>query len=216
MDCCQPDLETEFDERVVARDLEAYRSRGLPTVTRRLFEALVAAGVEGRTLLDIGGGVGAIHHELLRAGMLTVTDVDGSTVYLSAARREAERQGDVDRISYRHGDFVQLADEVEPADVVTLIAVLCCYPHMESLVRLSTARARHLYGLVYPRSTWWMRAAAAAFRAVHPILGSGPGFIHAERDVDAIAREASLVPVAQMTSSYWRVAVYRRAADVAP
>jgi magnesium-protoporphyrin O-methyltransferase len=215
MDCCQPDLETEFDERVVAGDLEDYRSRGLPTVTRRLFDALVAAGVEGRTLLDIGGGVGAIHHELLRAGLAAVTDVDGSTAYLSAARGEAERQGDVDRIRYRHGDFVQLADEVEPADIVTLIGVLCCYPHMEPLVRLSAAHARHLYGLVYPRSTWWTRAAAAAFRALRPLLGSGPGFVHAERDVDAIVREAHLVPVMQATSSYWRVALYRRRAPQA-
>jgi hypothetical protein len=136
MSCCTYDLETEFDEQVAARDLRAYRSRGLPTVTRRLVDALVAEGVEGRTLLDIGGGVGAIHHALLDAGLASVTDVDGSSAYLSAARQEAQRQGHADRITYRHGDFVQLADEVEPADIVTLIAVLCCYPQMESLVRL--------------------------------------------------------------------------------
>jgi 2-polyprenyl-3-methyl-5-hydroxy-6-metoxy-1,4-benzoquinol methylase len=210
MNCCPYDLETEFDERVVARDLEAYRSRGLPAVTRRLLDALVAEGVEGRTLLDIGGGVGAIHHGLLRAGLASVTDVDGSSTYLSAAREEAQRQGHADRISYRHGDFVQLADEVEPADIVTLIGVLCCYPHMESLVRVSAVRARHLYGLVYPRSTWWMHAAAAAFGALRPLLGAGPGFVHAERDVDATVREAHLVPLLQTSSSYWRVELYRR------
>lgn len=216
MNCCSYDLESEFDDRAVASDLEAYRSRGLPAVTRRLFDAMVGAGVEGRTLLDIGGGVGAIHHALLKAGVASVTDVDGSTKYLAAARDEAQRQGHGERITYRHGDFVQLAHEVAPADIVTLIGVLCCYPHMEQLVRLSTERARHLYGLVYPRSTWWMRAAAAAFRAVHPLLGTGPGFVHAERDVDAIVREAHLVPVLQTTSSYWRIALYRRPEDSSP
>jgi len=213
MDCCSYDLETEFDEQVAARDLRAYRSRGLPTVTRRLVDALVAEGIEGRTLLDIGGGVGAIHHALLDAGLASVTDVDGSSAYLSAARQEAQRQGHADRIRYRHGDFVQLADEVESADIVTLIAVLCCYPQMEPLVRLSAARARHLYGLVYPRSTWWMRATAAAFGVLRPLLGSGPGIIHAESDVDATVRETPLVQVANLTSSYWRVAVYQRDAD---
>ena len=79
-----------------------------------------------------------------------MTDVDGSTAYLNTAKEEARRQGDVDRIDYRHGDFVQLADGIEPADVVILLRVLCCYPDMPALVHASARRARRSYGVDLP------------------------------------------------------------------
>ena len=177
-----------------------------------MLDALIADGVDGRTVLDIGGGIGAIHHDLLRAGARSVTDVDGSTAYLSAAQDEARRQGDIARIDYRHGDFVQLADGIEPADVVVLLRVLCCYPDMPALVRASARRARRSYGVIYPRSTWWMRAAAALFDAVRPVEGStsGPGYVHAEGDVDRAVRAEGFAPVVTDATFYWRIALYRR------
>jgi magnesium-protoporphyrin O-methyltransferase len=210
--CCTPELERGFDERVAARDLATYRRDGLPADQRRLLAALVVDGLGGQTVLDIGGGIGAIHHDLLRAGARSVTDVDGSTAYLDAAQEEARRQGDVDRIDYRHGDFVQLADGIDPADVVILLRVLCCYPDMPTLVQASARRARRSYGLIYPRSTWWMRTAAAAFDAVRPVEGSvsGPGYVHAERDVDRAVRGEGFESVVSDATWFWRIALYRR------
>jgi magnesium-protoporphyrin O-methyltransferase len=210
--CCAPELERGFDERVAAQDLADYHRNGLGADQRRLLAALVADGIEDRTVLDIGGGVGAIHHDLLRAGARSVTDVDGSTAYLNVAREEARRQGDIARIDYRHGDFVQLAEGIEPADIVVLLRVLCCYPDMPALVQASARRARRAYGLIYPRSTWWMRAAAAAFDAVRPVAGStsGPGYVHAEREVDRAVRSEGFVSVVSDATFFWRIALYRR------
>ncbi len=214
--CCAPDLEGGFDGRVAAQDLAAYRRDGLPADQRRLLAGLVTDGVEGQTVLDIGGGIGAIHHDLLRSGARSVMDIDGSTAYLDAAQQEARRQGDVDQIEYRHGDFVQLADGIEPADVVILLRVLCCYPDMPALVQASARRARRSYGVIYPRSTWWMRAAAAAFDAVRPVEGSesGPGYVHKESEVDMAVRTEGFTPVLSETTWFWRVALYRRTAAV--
>lgn len=208
--CCDVDLDGTFDARIAANDLAAYRRDGLEPSTRLLRDLLVARGVEGLTLLDIGGGIGAIHHDLLRSGMRSVTDVDGSSAYIACARQEAERQGHADRITYHHGDLVRIADEIGPADVVTLVAVLCCYPDMASLVQLSAARARRFYGLVYPRSTWWMRAAAALHGALRPGTDSGPGHVHDEREVDAAVRDAGLVQRSVASTWYWRVTLYER------
>ena len=63
------------------------------------------------TLLDIGGGIGAVQHELLDAGVTHVTSVDASAPYLEAAREEAGARHD-GRVTYVHGDFVDLADSV--------------------------------------------------------------------------------------------------------
>lgn len=213
--CCAPELERGFDEHVAARDLAAYRRDGIPDDQRKMLAALVAEGLAGQTVLDIGGGIGAIHHDLIRAGARSVTDVDGSTAYLTAAQDEARRQGDLDRIDYRHGDFVELADGIEPTDVVILLRVLCCYPDMPALVQASAQRARRSYGVIYPRSTWWMRAAAAVFDVIRPVEGStsGPGYVHAESDVDAAVRKEGFTPILTDATFFWRVALYRRVAE---
>lgn len=46
--------------------------------TKALVSALVADGVTGATVLDIGGGVGVIGYELLDAGAASVTNVEAS------------------------------------------------------------------------------------------------------------------------------------------
>jgi SAM-dependent methyltransferase len=214
--CCATslasDLERGFGARDVADDLAAYRRSGLGTDQRKLLDALVADGVDGRTVLDIGGGIGAIHHDLIRAGARSITDVDGSSAYIAAAQAEAARQGIGDRIAYKHGDFVELADGLEPADVVILVRVLCCYPDMPALVRASARRAIRSYGVIYPRSTWWMRAAGTVYGVLRSRTGqlSGPGYVHAERDVDVAIRSEGFTPIVNDSTWFWRIALFRR------
>ena len=105
--------------------------------TRTLIEALKAEGVEGATLLDIGGGIGVIQHELLAAGAASAISVDASSAYLDAAREESDRRGLRGRVTYRHGDFVELAESVPPADIVTLERVLNVYPDWVRLAGVS-------------------------------------------------------------------------------
>jgi magnesium-protoporphyrin O-methyltransferase len=106
-----------------------------------LIDALKTEGIEGATLLDIGGGIGAIQHELLAAGAAHATSVDASNPYLETAREESIRRGLGDRVTYRHGDFVELAESIPPADIVTLDRVINVYPDWERLTQLSAARA---------------------------------------------------------------------------
>ena len=91
---------------LAASQLRKYREKGPIASTRTLIDALKAVGVEGATLLDIGGGIGAIQHELLAAGVAHATSVDASAPYLGAAREESDRRGQGDRVdpSRRHRD----------------------------------------------------------------------------------------------------------------
>ena len=158
MTCSQcQGIEDLFSEAYVAGELKRYRKRGPDKTTRILIEALKKEGVKGETLLDIGGGLGAIQHELLQAGVQSATDIEASNAYFNAVKEETARRGYADRVDYRHGNFVELADEVPPADIVTLNRVICCYPELEKMVNLSASRAGKLYGLVYPRTDWWMK-----------------------------------------------------------
>ncbi|MSQ40798.1 MAG: class I SAM-dependent methyltransferase [Dehalococcoidia bacterium] len=211
-------IEAFFDQKVAARELQHDRKRGPRTSTRLLIEALRAQRVKGLSLLDIGGGVGAVQHELLKAGAASATSVDASSAYLGTARQEAERLGLASRVAYHHGDFVALASSLPQADVVTLDRVVCCYHDMASLVSLSSALARRWYGLVYPRDDWWLKA---MWRLATPLLGLGMrlrhnpfrAYLHPTREVDAIMQANGFQPAFYRTSGIWQVAVYQRASS---
>jgi Methyltransferase domain len=177
-----------YNEKLAASQLRKYREKGTIASTQTLIDALKAEGVEGATVLDIGGGIGAIQHELLAAGAAHVTGVDASAPYLEAARQESIRRGVGDRVTYRHGDFVELAESIPPADIVTLDRVLNVYPDWERLAELSAARAKRLYGLVYPRDTPMVRLVVFAMNLILRLRRKA---VRASiRPVDAIERIA--------------------------
>ena len=143
----------EYDKKLAASDLRRYRTKGPRPWTRTLIEAIKTEGAEGLTLLDIGGGIGAIHHELLGAGVAHATCVEASAAYQEAARDETKCRGDMARVTFMLGDFVDLAESVPPADIVTLDRVVNTYPNAERLIELSADLRRRLYGIVLPRNT---------------------------------------------------------------
>jgi 2-polyprenyl-3-methyl-5-hydroxy-6-metoxy-1,4-benzoquinol methylase len=212
MTCCQcQGIERLFDRREAQRKLDAYARHGPDRTTRLLLDAVKAENIAGATLLDIGGGVGLAQLELLSAGLRSATDVDASSAYLDVAREEARRRGYGDRVSYRHGDFVALAPEIEPADIVTLDRVICCYHDMPALVRASAGKAHRLYGLVYPRDAWWTRCFSATENTVfrlrrHPYRS----FIHPTHQVDALIRGVGLERRTLHQGTFWQVVLYAR------
>jgi len=163
-------------------------------------------------VLDIGAGIGAVHLELLAAGAAGAVDVDGSPAYVDVAREQAGQAGRGDAVRYEVGDFVELAPGIEPADLVALDRVVCCYPDMEALVRLSVALARRRYGLVYPRDTAWIRVFGGAANAVKRLFRQRTRiWVHRTADVDAIVRAAGFVPRLERRTLLWQVVVYERA-----
>ena len=201
-----------YDEKLAASQLRRYREKGPIASTQMLIDALKAEGVEGATLLDIGGGIGAIQHELLAVGVAHATSVDASAAYLEAARQESDRRGHADRVTYRHGDFVELAESIPPPDIVTLDRVLNVYPDWERLAELSSARAQRLYGLVYPRETPTVRLVIFAMNLIlrlrrKPVRAS----IRPVVEIERIVRESGLTPrFSGNAGPAWHVAIYRR------
>lgn len=216
MDCCSPGdspFDRQFDVRHAAKQLRAYRQKGPARMTRALIEALAAGEIAGSTVLEIGGGVGAVHHELLRSGAAAAVDVDASRAYISVAREEAERQGHADRVRYLAGDFVALADDVQPADLVALDRVICCYADMAALVGRSASLARRRYGLVYPRDSWLGRVGVAVLNAQLRLSRSRfRVYAHRAADVDAIVATHGLVKQLHRTTRIWQLVVYERPA----
>ncbi len=213
MNCCPHCREADklFNRRRAANSLRDYRRRGADKTTKRMLEAIKSSGVAGMTLLDIGGGIGVIQHELNAAGVTNITGVDASAAYLNLARQEASIRGYVGEARYLHGDFVALADQVEPADIVTLNRVICCYPYMEALVGAAAARAKSCLGLVYPRETWWTKLGIIGLNAFLK-LSANPfrNFLHPTSAVEQVIADNGLHKTFHHDGPFWQVAMFAR------
>lgn len=213
--CCGggiPACDHVFDERTARDDLRALRRDGPPWATRTLIEALAdGLSLEGLSVVDIGAGVGAVHLALLERGAGSAVDLDGSAAYVSAARDEADRRGVGDRVRYLLGDATALAADLEPADIVALDRVVCCYPDAPALMATAARLARRRVGFVYPRDTWWARAGVTI---ANPLLfWRSAGYrmrVHPAAAVTAPLAAAGLTLRRRVEGRLWRVETWER------
>ncbi|HET7012017.1 MAG TPA: class I SAM-dependent methyltransferase [Anaerolineales bacterium] len=208
-------IEKEFNADVARRELGHYRQRGPGKATRLLISELTRRGLRDSTLLDIGGGVGAVQHAALEAGATKAIGVDASSAYLAAAKEEAARRGLQDKVEHWHGDFVALAPRIPPVDVVTLDRVVCCYPDAGSLVDASAAHARRMYGLVHPIRTWWMAAALGLLNLFLRLRGSTfRVYLHPRQEVEDVLERRGFQNAFHGRAGVWQVALYLRPGHV--
>ena len=212
MSCCSaPGCERIFDRKHATRELRNYHRNGPIKTTQALIHSVLRGGVKDRTLLDIGGGVGAIQYDLLNAGARTAVSVDASPAFEAAARGEAERQGFSGRIQYEAGDFVELADRIAPADIVTLDRVVCCYPNMEGLVRLSVQHSRRIYGLVYPRDRRMTRVVIRVQNFFRGLFRNPfRSFVHSVEAMDGLISAAGFTLRQRVRTFVWEVSVWEK------
>jgi Methyltransferase domain len=210
--CCATGYERFFGPRLARRDARRYRKRGLDDTAQRLVDELSARGVSG-TSLEVGGGVGAIELELLKRGVERATIVELSHGYDEEAATLAREARVEERIERRHGDFAEQQAFVDPADVVVMHKVVCCYPDPEKLVGVAASHSRRLLALSFPRDdAWWLRLAVRVANVWFRLIGGIETFLHEPARVVAIAEGAGLRPVLHEPSGrIWRVAVFERA-----
>jgi magnesium-protoporphyrin O-methyltransferase len=168
--CCATDQ--QFDLRTAQADLRRLHKRGPDPATKLLLTAVLDSTLPPQpTLLDIGGGIGTIHHALLDHGFARATEIDGSQAYLTVAAAEAQRRGHLGRVTFAHADFRALAPTTPPADVVTLDRVVCCDPDYASLLGAAADHAQRLLAFTYPHDRWYTRLALATLNARRRLLG---------------------------------------------
>src|SRR5689334_5985345 len=98
--CCDPrGCDGVFGEVFARQRARRYRRRGLDRTERRIVDFLVErGGVAGASVLEIGGGVGELHVELLRHGAAVATNLELVPAYDTLARQVAAEAGVADRV----------------------------------------------------------------------------------------------------------------------
>jgi magnesium-protoporphyrin O-methyltransferase len=140
-----------FGPRFARRVSRRYRKRGLDDTARRIVAFLEQRGIEGASVLEVGGGIGEIQLELLKAGAGRAVNLELSPAYDDEAERLLREAGLEGRVERRLQDIAAEPAAVEPADVVVLHRVVCCYPDYERLLGAAADRARRALVFSYPR-----------------------------------------------------------------
>lgn len=217
MNCCCPpqninDLDNTFNESRARRDAEDYLKHGLNKRGQRLVTALSGRITSPLSVLDIGCGAGALHHELLRRGIAgRVTAVDASSAYLRFAAQNAASFNLSQHVSYIQRDFAQAAAEFAPAGLVTLDRVICCYPHLEQLLAAAATHAQQYLALTFPIEGWWLKAPYWLIDNLFTLFRSKYHFfLHPRAQVIAIAQAAGLHPIYHDRVAFWQMMVFAR------
>jgi protein-L-isoaspartate O-methyltransferase len=210
-DCCQSDYAGMFNGKRARKKANAYRKKGLDGQSAQMVSFLTTEPLDGATVLEVGGGVGALQVELLKAGADRIVSVELSTEYEPVAQEllaEADLENRVDR---RVGDFVAMNDELSAADIVVLNRVICCYPDMPALLGAACSHARSRVVITVPRekrllragmalANLWFRLRRSAFRV----------FVHSKEGMIAEAGQHGFEQTAAESGRVWDVILFER------
>jgi magnesium-protoporphyrin O-methyltransferase len=213
-DCCTPKGYRQlFSEKSADAEAKRYRRRGPDATSRRLVALLRQRALQGRTLLEVGGGVGAIQIELLRGGLTRAVSVELTPTYEGAAKALLKDTGFEDRVDRRVLDFVEAGSDVAAADMVVMNRVVCCYPDMPRLVGAAADRTRGLLVLSFPKQTWWTRLGLALGNLALRIgRRQFHVFLHPPERILETAEQHGLKTVFNQPGLFWQVAALERSA----
>jgi magnesium-protoporphyrin O-methyltransferase len=200
-----------FTSRMARRAAERYRKNGVDKTAKRMLAFLEEQGIEGATVLEIGGGVGEIQIELLKRGAARTVNLELSPGYDEEAMRlmhEADVQG---RAGRRLHDIAADPESVEPADVVVLHRVVCCYPDYERLLGAAADHARRLLVFSYPPRNVLSRLLLGAQNLLFRLQRKEfRAFTHPPERMLAVVEERGLLLAYAHRPLVWQVAGFQR------
>jgi magnesium-protoporphyrin O-methyltransferase len=212
-----PDEHCCFDDWVDRWEREAGRHDTVNAVTGSLLNAITAQGVSGRTVLDVGCGIGDLAIEAVAAGATSATGYDLSPKAIERARALAETRGVGDRTTFEVGDGSQV--ELPKADIVAINRVVCCYPDADGILERSLAAAGSVYAISAPISSGatglYNRVVNGIWNVVYRVrdrhYGGFRTFIHDVEQIDRRVRAAGFRRVHhERRRVVWDLAVYAR------
>jgi len=210
--CCPPKGYTKlFSKRAARRDAKRYRSDGLDDTAATMVRFLRERGLAGASVLEIGGGVGAIQLELLKAGAAQTTNLELSPEYEQVAGELAHEQGVEERVERRLGDVVQEPGLAGEADAVVMHRVVCCYPDYDALVGAASERAKRYLVLSFPRPRGLIRAWFSVVNIGARLLRwEYRTWVHSPQALVAAAERRGLRLASESRGRIWEIAALER------
>ena len=193
--CCAGESLDIFGEKSARRALGRYLRKGLGgSDAPRIADWAAEQGLDGATVMEVGGGIGQIQAELVRRGAARGTVVEVVADYEDAARELATATGIADRTAFVLADLVETPDAVEPADIVVLRRVVCCTPVGPAVLGAAAGLARRTLLASYPRDRAGVRVVVPACRTAswRSMRKRFRTFVHPPRELERAAEKHGL------------------------
>ena len=206
-----------FDDWVDSWDRKTQRRDTVNAVTASLLKTITDLGVSGRTVLDVGCGIGDLAIGIVAAGATSATGYDLSPKAIDRARALAQRRGVGDRTTFEVGDGSKF--ELPKADIVTINRVVCCYHDADGILERTLAAAGSVYAISAPISSGatgiYNRTQNAFWNVVYRLRDKHYGrlrtFIHDIERIDGRINAAGFRRVDhERRRVVWDLAVYAR------
>lgn len=211
MTCCTTHGTAKFFSKYARQYEKYFRKKGLRPEQKHLVAGLRARGLANASLLEIGCGAGGLHLSLLQEGASTATGYDISEHMIAAAQKLAAEIGMEERTHYQTGDFVALHETAPSADVAILDKVLCCYENVRELIAASTAKARRVYAVSYPRESVWVRRFFQAGIFFCKLFRSSfRPYYHSPQEIVRLITSAGFELAYERRTFIWAVQVFQR------
>lgn len=185
--------------------------RGLDKTAQRIVDVVAQGGVQDATVLEVGGGVGEVTLELLKRGAAHATTVELSPAYDAEARQLLAEAGLAGRVERRIVDIAADPAAVEPADVVVLHRVVCCYPDYAKLLGAVAEHARRQVVFSHPPRNPVSRAIVGMQNVFFRLRGSEfRVFAHPPTAMLAVLGQHGMQPSVVHRGRVWQIAVAAR------
>ena len=214
MSCCSTQATDRFFSRTSKKYARNFRRKGLDKTQMVIADALVRFGIENRSILEIGCGVGGLHLVLLENGAAKACGVDVAKEMTEKAAVFASQKGLSDRVEYHVGDFLHMNGLPAPADVVILDKVLCCSHTPVRLIEKSIAKATKFYVVSYPADKFIPRLMFATTEFFGKVLNwSFHPWYHRPELLEEEITQAGFRQVFSQSTVVWQVKIFERAED---
>ncbi|MGI9552584.1 MAG: hypothetical protein ACR2MT_15385 [Aurantibacter sp.] len=207
--CCGAD--SFFDEKMAEKQYRQYLKKGPSRVTRKIIEQLSAKTIEGKSLIDVGGGIGALQWWFLQKGGAQSTSIEASSSYIKQSEVYAEENNWGSQTDFILGDFTDVHPKVDQHDYITLDKVICCYPDFMEIIKASCQKAKSHVSLSYPVDGLISKALSrlGAFLIQFKTRSFRP-YIHSVDEIRATFERQNYKRIAHTLAFPFHVETYRR------
>ncbi|MBT3252549.1 MAG: methyltransferase domain-containing protein [Candidatus Marinimicrobia bacterium] len=213
MNCCEHCDATEevFGPEKASRDLKRYAQKGPDKTTELMLSSIRKTKLKDAQLLDIGGGIGVLHHELFKDTIIRAIHVDASSAFIGVAREQDQVHGKEAQVDYIHGDVVDLSSSLPTSQIVTLDRVICCYPDWENLVKVTAEKAEDIYIFSIPRDRWFVKMVIGLENLYRRIKGDAfRAFVHSSDELNRLLGEMGFKQLSVDATLSWQVFTFTR------
>lgn len=211
--CCGAD--SLFDKKKAKKEYKKYLKNGPTRVTGRIItqmnKLLSQVDLSSYSMIDIGGGIGALQWWFLEKGGGQSIDVDASSGYLDQASSHANKMGWESQTKFIMGDCTDVYPELQKADIITLDKVVCCYPNYEEILKTTCKKSSQYIALSYPMDGF----AAQVLRQLGVLLlkiikNDYRPYVHSVVSIRGIFKEEKFSLVAKDFAFPWHIEIYRK------